>query len=67
MEDMLEKVRKAREVIEQNGYSTRIEIDGGINDKTAVLATKAGCDTLVAGSYVFKQDIQTAVESLLCH
>ncbi|WP_075877167.1 ribulose-phosphate 3-epimerase [Merdibacter massiliensis] len=66
MEDMLEKVRRAREVIEQNGYSTRIEIDGGINDKTAVLARNAGCDTLVAGSYVFKQDIQSAVESLLC-
>ena len=66
MEEMLEKVRIARSVIEQEHYDTRIEIDGGINKETAKLAIEAGCDTLVAGSYIFNQDIAQGVESLLC-
>ncbi|MEG2801414.1 MAG: ribulose-phosphate 3-epimerase [Longicatena sp.] len=66
MEDMLEKVRILRQAIDEKGLSTRIEIDGGINDKTARLAIQAGCDTLVAGSYIFKQDIVKGVDSLLC-
>lgn len=66
MEDMLEKVSILRQRIEQDQVSTRIEIDGGINQETGKIAVEAGCDTLVAGSYVFKQDIRKAVDSLLC-
>lgn len=65
MEDQLEKVRWLRQKRDEKGLDFRIEIDGGINDKTARLAKEAGADTLVAGSYVFKQDIPRAVESLL--
>ncbi|MCT4575575.1 MAG: ribulose-phosphate 3-epimerase [Alphaproteobacteria bacterium] len=36
------------------GMDLEISIDGGINDKTAVKAKKAGVDVLVAGSFVFK-------------
>ena len=66
MEDMLEKVKKARARIEAQGLSTRIEIDGGINAQTGALAVAAGCDTLVAGSYIFRQDIHAGIDSLLC-
>lgn len=66
MEGMLEKVKKARARIEAQGLSTRIEIDGGINAQTGALAVAAGCDTLVAGSYVFRQDIHAGIDSLLC-
>ena len=52
--------------IDAHELNVRIEIDGGINAKTAKQAIEAGCDTLVAGSYVFKQDVHEAVESLLC-
>lgn len=48
------------------GYDYRIEIDGGINAETGKLAIEAGCDTLVAGSYIFNQDIVEGVDSLLC-
>lgn len=65
MEDQLDKVRVLREVIDKEELNVRIEIDGGINAQTAVLAKAAGCDTLVAGSYVFKNEIGKAVESLL--
>lgn len=66
MEDQLEKVKALRARIDEEGLECRVEIDGGINDQTAKLAVAAGCDTLVAGSYVFKHDIHKAVDSLLC-
>ena len=43
-----------------------IQVDGGINDKTAKICTKMGVNSLVAGSYIFgADDINSAVRSLL--
>lgn len=43
-----------------------IQVDGGINDKTAILAKKAGANVLVSGNFVFKaDDLNFAVNSLL--
>ena len=43
-----------------------IQVDGGINDKTARLAKKAGANVLVSGNFVFKaDDLNFAVNSLL--
>lgn len=64
MEDMMTKVRWLADQREQRGLSYRIEVDGGINGTTYKIATEAGSDTLVAGSYVFKGDIQDNVASL---
>lgn len=66
MEETLDKVRSLRTIIERDNLDTRIEIDGGINAETAKLAVDAGCDALVAGSYVFKENIAKAVDTLLC-
>ena len=42
-----------------------IQVDGGINEKTAKLAVKAGVNILVAGSYVFgAKDRKAAIDSL---
>jgi len=41
-----------------------IEVDGGINDKTAPLCVKAGADILVAGSYVYNNDTYDAIQAL---
>ena len=42
-----------------------IMVDGGVNAETAVLATKAGANQFVAGSYLFKQsDMKAAVDGL---
>jgi ribulose-phosphate 3-epimerase len=49
----LDKVRAARQVIDERGLSCEIEIDGGINETTAPLAAAAGVDVLVAGSAIF--------------
>ena len=42
-----------------------IQVDGGINDKTAKICTSLGANCLVAGSYVYKSnDIKNAISSL---
>lgn len=46
------------------GSQALIEVDGGINAETGRLAAEAGADVLVAGSYVFKNNIKEAVQSL---
>ncbi len=49
-----QKVKKLRKMINEQGLSTRIEIDGGVTNKNAKALIEAGADVLVAGSYIFK-------------
>ncbi len=59
--EVLDKVRYLRDKYEEKD----INIDGGINDKTAHKACNAGCNMLVCGSFIFKSDdYQKAVSSL---
>lgn len=51
--DVLSKVETARAIREQRGLDFAIEIDGGINEETAVASREAGVDILVAGTAVF--------------
>ena len=45
--------------------SIDIEVDGGVNAKTAGSVVAAGADILVAGSFVFHhEDYREAIESL---
>lgn len=56
---MTEKVRQLREKLDRAGYpDIWIQVDGGIKDSTAPLVLEAGANILVAGSAVFKGDIQ---------
>ncbi len=48
------KIARAREAVDKAGAGTLIEVDGGVNDKTAAEISEAGCDVFVAGSYVFR-------------
>lgn len=52
----LPKVRRLRSLIDTQGLSTRIEVDGGVNLHTGKLLAEAGADILVAGSFVFGAD-----------
>jgi ribulose-phosphate 3-epimerase len=51
--DVLEKLRAARQIVDERGLAVELEIDGGINLETAPLAAAAGADILVAGSAIF--------------
>ena len=53
IDSMLEKIEILRHTIEDNEFKIDIEVDGGINDKTASLVKEAGANILVAGSYVY--------------
>jgi ribulose-phosphate 3-epimerase len=53
MPRMLTKVRSLRRRIQQKGYDCDLQVDGGINFKTAPLAVEAGANSLVAGSAVY--------------
>ncbi|OIN85885.1 MAG: ribulose-phosphate 3-epimerase, partial [Alphaproteobacteria bacterium CG1_02_46_17] len=64
---LLDKVREARAMIAATGRDIDLEIDGGVNDKTAKDVIAAGANVLVAGSYVFKNgpdSYASAIQSL---
>ena len=56
MEDMVPKIVSLRKNIDSNKYNCLIEIDGGINYKTAKICIDAGADVLVSGSYIFSAE-----------
>jgi len=49
----LEKIREARQVIENRRYRCVIEVDGGIDTDTLPDVVRAGAEVLVAGSAIF--------------
>ena len=56
IERTYEKIRKLRTMIDEQGLSTLIEVDGGVNTENAHLLFEAGANVLVAGNAVFKSD-----------
>lgn len=58
IESSLDKIKELRQIIDNNNYDCLIQIDGGINDVTAKMAKDAGVDVLVAGSYLFKNEVE---------
>jgi ribulose-phosphate 3-epimerase len=54
MPEVLEKVEYTREMANRLDLPLKIEVDGGIDDKTAPLCVKAGANLLVAGTHLYK-------------
>lgn len=54
IERTYDKIKELKAMIVEGGYSTLIEVDGGVNGENAPLLKAAGADALVAGNYVFK-------------
>ena len=53
LEHQLDTIRQVRALIERYNPACRLEVDGGINAKTAAAVVAAGADTRVAGSAVY--------------
>lgn len=49
----LDKIARLRKRIDATGRAIDLEVDGGVNDKTAPLVRTAGADVLVAGTAGF--------------
>ena len=64
MPESLPKAEALKAEIERQGLNIDIEIDGGINEKTAPMAVKAGVNVLVAGSYVFSDKAKDKIKFL---
>ena len=54
MQSQVKKIKKVKELI--GNRSIEIEVDGGINPKTAKKVINAGAKVLVAGSAIFKNE-----------
>ncbi|MBC6308210.1 ribulose-phosphate 3-epimerase [Listeria sp. FSL L7-1582] len=65
IKEVLPKITAAKQMIEEKGLNIEIEVDGGVDDKTAPLCVAAGADVFVAGSYIYgNKDREKAVDKL---
>ena len=61
----LEKLRRARELIDRSGRSIRLEVDGGVKVDNIAQIAQAGADTFVAGSAIFgHQDYRSVIAAM---
>lgn len=62
----LDKIARLRNELDRRGLDVELEVDGGINVKTAPAVVKAGATTLVAGAAVFSSglSIKEAIRKL---
>ena len=65
MPEVLPKVEALRHAIDKEGLDTIIQIDGGMNPESAPLAVKAGVDIVVAGSAVFRGDVEENISRMM--
>lgn len=63
-EDAINRIKWLSDLREKHNYHYLIQVDGGINADTGNQCAEAGADVLVAGSYVFKNNISNAVDTL---
>jgi len=66
LKSTLPKIRRVVQMIEQINPDCELEVDGGIDEETALMAVAAGADVLVAGTSVFGADksVADAMQSL---
>ena len=67
MESEVTKIIELKKIKDQKKLNFEIEIDGGINNETALICKNNGANVLVAGSYIFsdnKENYKTRIDSL---
>jgi ribulose-phosphate 3-epimerase len=65
IEPVVPKIRHISRLVRERGLQVEIEVDGGIDARTAPVVVAAGASILVAGSAVFGQDDRpAAMESI---
>ena len=63
---VLDKIKKLRKIIDDNGYDIDISIDGGVKPENAEEIVKAGATIMVAGSATFKGGPSKYAENIQC-
>ena len=65
MEECLPKIQQAWQWRQERGLGFRIEVDGGIDAKTAIECSRMGADTFVSGTSLFsKRDMKRAITKM---
>ena len=65
IEPVVPKIRHISNLIRERGLRVEIEVDGGVDAKTAPVVVAAGASILVAGSAVFgKPDRERAIQTI---
>jgi len=66
LHSMLPKIERVRQMVERLDGRCEVEVDGGIDEKTAPLVSTAGASVLVAGSSIFTDNggVATAMSRL---
>ena len=65
MEACTEKIRQTRRMIMEKGLDVDVQVDGGITIDNVHVVLEAGANVVVAGSAVFKNDIEENVKNFL--
>ena len=63
--ETLDKVRELRKMLNERGFDTDIQVDGGIYASNVKEALDAGANVIVAGSAVFKGDAGENTKELM--
>ncbi len=61
IESMTKKIEMLRQIVEEEGLKTDIEVDGGIDTENIYRVTKAGANVIVAGSTVYNAPDTSAI------
>lgn len=64
LEECTEKIKELRELIDEEGLDTQIQVDGGINEETLSTVMKAGANLIVAGSYAFRDNLAESIQDI---
>ena len=64
LEECTEKIKELRELIDEEGLDTQIQVDGGINEETLSTVMEAGANLIVAGSYAFRENLAESVQDI---
>lgn len=64
IEECTEKIEELKALIDEEGLDVDIQVDGGINEQTLTTVLDAGANLVVAGSYVFKGDLEENAKSV---
>ena len=65
IESSLQKIERARRLIESSGRDIRLEVDGGIKVQNIQRVAAAGADTFVSGSAIFGcADYQAVIDAM---
>jgi ribulose-phosphate 3-epimerase len=65
IDSALDKLKAARNLIDDSGRKIRLEIDGGVKIDNIRQIAEAGADTFVAGSAIFNSDNYQATISAM--